>query len=280
MVEEARKLLDKTIKNVKELEQMRRAIIDNRNNQLISISVCGGTGCRASGAEAVAVAFEEEIEKQELQVKVEFKETGCHGFCERGPLVVIGPEKIFYQKVKPEDVPEIIAKTVLGGEVIKRLLYVDPATGEQITHEPDVPFYKSQTRLLLSANGEIDPTSIEQYIANGGYTALSKALSQFTPEKIVDEITRSGLRGRGGGGFPTGRKWQSCRVEPGDIKYVLCNADEGDPGVLPGPQHPRGESPQRYRRHDYRRICHQLAPGLYLRAQRVSAGRGACPDSH
>ncbi len=230
MVEEARKLLDKTIKNVKELEQMRRAIIDNRNDQLLSISVCGGTGCRASGAEAVAVAFEEEIEKQELQVKVEFKETGCHGFCERGPLVIIGPKKIFYQKVKPEDVPEIIAKTVLGGEVIKRLLYVDPATGEQITHEPDVPFYKSQTRLLLGANGEIDPTSIEQYIANGGYTALSKALSQFTPDKIVDEITRSGLRGRGGGGFPTGRKWQSCRVEQGDIKYVLCNADEGDPG--------------------------------------------------
>jgi NADH-quinone oxidoreductase subunit F len=230
MVEEARTLLDKTIKNVKELELMRRAIIDNHNDQLLSVSVCGGTGCRASGAEAVAAAFEEEIEKQELQVKVEFRETGCHGFCERGPLVVIGPKKIFYQKVKPEDVPEIIAKTVLGGEVIKRLLYVDPATGKKIIHEPDVPFYKSQTRLLLSANGEIDPTSIEQYIAYGGYNALSKALSQLTPDKIVDEITRSGLRGRGGGGFPTGRKWQSCRVEPGDIRYVLCNADEGDPG--------------------------------------------------
>jgi NADH:ubiquinone oxidoreductase subunit F (NADH-binding)/(2Fe-2S) ferredoxin/NAD-dependent dihydropyrimidine dehydrogenase PreA subunit len=224
------KELEKKLKSVNSLEQLRRSIIDNRDNRRLTVSVCGGTGCRASGAEAVVRAFKKEIEKQELQVKIEFNETGCHGFCERGPLVVIGPKKVFYQHVKPEDVSEIIDKTVLHDEVVERLLYVDPATGKKITCEPDVPFYKKQTRLLLSANGEIDPTDIRQCIAIGGYSALAKILFQMSPEEIVDEITRSGLRGRGGGGFPTGRKWQSCRIEPDEIKYVLCNADEGDPG--------------------------------------------------
>ena len=171
------------------------------------------------------------IDRLELQAKIEFKETGCHGFCERGPVVVIGPKKIFYQRVQPEDVPEIVAETVMQGKVVKRLLYTDPTTEEEITYEPDVPFYKRQTRLILGANGEIDPTDIYQYIAAGGYSALSKALLQMTPEKIVDEVTKAGLRGRGGGGFPTGRKWKSCRAAAGDTKYVLCNADEGDPGA-------------------------------------------------
>ena len=147
--------------------------------------------------------------------------------------MVIGPEKIFYQRVKPEDVPEIIKQTVINGKIIPRLLYKDPATGEEIAHESDVPFYKKQMRLILGTNGEIDPTDITQYIAAGGYSALSKALLRMSPEKIISEITRSGLRGRGGGGFPTGRKWQSCRAAAGDIKYVLCNADEGDPGAYP-----------------------------------------------
>ena len=231
MIEQVKKLLDKKLKNVEELEQLRRSILDSKDASRTTVSVCGGTGCRASGAEAVVEAFAEEIEKRELQVTIEFRETGCHGFCERGPVVVIGPKKIFYQRVKPEDVSEIITETVLKGNIITRLLYTDPATSEEITYESDVPFYKRQTRLILGANGEIDPTDIEQYIAAGGYSALSKALFQLNPEKIVNEITRAGLRGRGGGGFPTGRKWQSCRAAEGDIKYVLCNADEGDPGA-------------------------------------------------
>jgi len=231
MVEQVRKLLDKKLKNVQELEKLRKTILDNRDTSRITVSVCGGTGCRASGAEAVVEAFAEEIEKRELQVKIDFKETGCHGFCERGPVVVIGPKKIFYQHVQPEDVQEIINETVLQGKAVKRLLYVDPATGEEITYESDVPFYNKQTRLILGANGEIDPTDIEQYIAAGGYSALSKALFQLNPDKIVNEITSAGLRGRGGGGFPTGRKWQSCRTSRSDVKYVLCNADEGDPGA-------------------------------------------------
>jgi NADH:ubiquinone oxidoreductase subunit F (NADH-binding)/(2Fe-2S) ferredoxin len=231
MVEQVKKLLDKRLQSVGELEELRQKILNSRDTSRTVISVCGGTGCRASGAEAVVDAFGEEIDRLELQAKIEFKETGCHGFCERGPVVVIGPQKIFYQRVQPEDVPEIVAETVLQGKVVNRLLYKDPTTDEEITYEPDVPFYKKQTRLILGANGEIDPTDIEQYIGAGGYAALSKALFDFTPEKIVDEITKSGLRGRGGGGFPTGRKWKSCRDAQNDVKYVLCNADEGDPGA-------------------------------------------------
>jgi NADH-quinone oxidoreductase subunit F len=145
-------------------------------------------------------------------------------------VVVIRPKKIFYRHVKPEDVPEIVSETAIKGNIIDRLLYVDPATSEKIVYEPDVPFYKRQTRTIFGANGEIDPTDIEDYIAIGGYSALSKALLRMAPDKVIEEVTRSGLRGRGGGGFPAGKKWQSCRDAEGDIKFVICNADEGDPG--------------------------------------------------
>jgi len=231
MVEQVRKLLEKRVESVAELENLRQSILDKRDPSRTCISVCGGTGCRASGAEAVVDAFVDEIERRELQIQAELKETGCHGFCERGPLVVIRPKQIFYQQVKPEEIPDIITETVLGGKVIERLLYVDPVTSQKITYEPDVPFYKRQTRTIFGANGEIDPQNIEDYIASGGYSALSKAIFQMSPEKIIEEVKKSGLRGRGGGGFPTGRKWQSCREAEGDVKYVICNADEGDPGA-------------------------------------------------
>jgi NADH-quinone oxidoreductase subunit F len=231
MVEQVRKLLEKRVGSAAELESLRQSILDKKDPSRTCISVCGGTGCRASGAEAVVDAFLDEIERRELQISVELKETGCHGFCERGPVVVIRPKKIFYQQVKPEDIPEIISETVLKGNIIERLLYVDPVTGERITYEPDVPFYKKQTRTIFGANGEIDPTNIEDYIAVGGYSALGRALSQMSPQEIIEEVKKSGLRGRGGGGFPTGRKWQSCRDAEGNVKYVICNADEGDPGA-------------------------------------------------
>jgi NADH-quinone oxidoreductase subunit F len=231
MVEQVRRLLEKRVESAAELESLRQTILDKRDPSRTCISVCGGTACRASGAEAVVEAFADEIEKRELQVQVEMKETGCHGFCEKGPLVVIEPKKIFYQQVKPEDVPEIIAETVLGGRVIERLLYVNPVTKEKVTYEPDVPFYQKQTRTIFGANGTIDPTNIEDYIAAGGYSALSKVLTGMKPQQVIDEIRKSGLRGRGGGGFPTGSKWQSCRDAKADIKYVICNADEGDPGA-------------------------------------------------
>ncbi len=231
MVEQVRKLLEKRLGSAAELDNLRQSILSKKDPNRTCISVCGGTGCRASGAEAVVDAFIDEIEKQELQISVELKETGCHGFCERGPVVVIRPKRIFYQQVKPEDIPEIISETVLGGKIIERLLYTDPVSGEKITYEPDVPFYKRQTRNIFGANGEIDPQNIEDYVAVGGYSALSKALFNMSPEEIIGEVKKSGLRGRGGGGFPTGRKWQSCRDTEGDVKYVICNADEGDPGA-------------------------------------------------
>ncbi|MFC1983609.1 NADH-ubiquinone oxidoreductase-F iron-sulfur binding region domain-containing protein [Chloroflexota bacterium] len=231
MVEQVRKLLEKRLVNVTDLEDLRQSILQRQDPNKLCISVCAGTGCRASGAEAVVDAFMDEIEKRELQINVELKETGCHGFCERGPVVVIRPKKIFYQRVTSEDVPEIISETILNGNIIERLLYVDPITNEKIVYEPEVPFYKKQTRTIFGANGEIDPTNIEDYIAIGGYSALSKALFQMSPEETIGEVKRSGLRGRGGGGFPTGRKWESCRDAKGDTKYVICNADEGDPGA-------------------------------------------------
>ncbi len=231
MVEQVRKLLEKRVESAAELDNLRQSILGKRDTSRTCISVCGGTACRASGAEAVVDAFIDEIERRELQVQVELKETGCHGFCERGPLVVIEPRKIFYQRVTPEDVGEIIGETIVAGRVVERLLYADPVTGQKVTYEPDVPFYKKQTRNIFGANGAIDPTNIEDYIASGGYSALSKVLTGMKPREIIEEVKKSGLRGRGGGGFPTGRKWQSCLEAEADIKYVICNADEGDPGA-------------------------------------------------
>ena len=232
MVEQVRKLLEKKLESPEGLGNLRQSILDKRDPQCTCISVCGGTACRAAVAEAVVDAFLDEIERRELQIKVSLKETGCPGFCERGPLVVIEPKKIFYQQVKPEDVEEIIDETIVAGRVVKRLLYTDPATKETVTYETDVPFYKKQTQNILGTNRQIEPTNIEDYIAVGGYSALSKALTGLKPQQIVDEIKKSGLRGRGGGGFPTGRKWQSCLDAKGTVKYVICNADEGDPGAF------------------------------------------------
>ena len=177
-------------------------------------------------------AFKAEIEKQGLKTAVDTKETGCPGFCERGPVVVIYPEEICYLQVKPEDVPEIVSQTIKEKKVVDRLLYVDPTTGEKATHESDIPFYKNQVRNIIGNNIKIDPKSIDDYLALGGYSALAKVLSQMTSEQVLEEVKKSNLRGRGGGGFPTGRKWEESRNAPDEIKYVIVNADEGDPGAF------------------------------------------------
>ena len=198
-----------------------------------SITICGGTGCRVLGSEKLSEAFREEFNRQNIQATLDFdiKTTGCHGFCEQGPLVVIRPSGIMYAHVAAKDVPEIVERTIIGGEIIDRLLYMDPQSGVKIEHEQDVPFYQFQQRVILDLNGLIDPQKIEEYMAEGGYTALQTVLSRMPPEQVVDEIKASGLRGRGGAGFPTGHKWELCRNQPGDIKYIICNADEGDPGA-------------------------------------------------
>ncbi|MFA5078942.1 MAG: FAD-dependent oxidoreductase, partial [Dehalococcoidia bacterium] len=221
----------KPLRSFNDLTSLRSNIIAGKPSTITSITLCAGTGCRAAGSDEVKEALISEIEKQQLNVKLQLKETGCHGFCERGPIVVIRPARIFYQKVKPEDIREIIRETVIEGKIIERLLYIDPLTDEKIAYEPDVPFYKKQKRIILGANGEIDPTEIEDYISIGGYSALSIALSKMSPDDVINEVKRSGLRGRGGAGFSTGGKWELCRKAKGDVKYVICNADEGDPGA-------------------------------------------------
>ena len=217
--------------SIKELESLRREIIAGRDTNKPRITVCGGTGCHASGCVDVANAFKSALKSNGSEDSVDLIVTGCHGFCERGPIVLIHPNEIFYQKVTPQDVDEIITETVGKGKLIDRLLYHDPATNEVKPLESDIPFYNKQMRLVMGNNTSIDPTNLMDYIAVDGYVALEKVLSDMTPEKTVDEIKKSGLRGRGGGGFLTGRKWESTRNAAGDTKYIICNADEGDPGA-------------------------------------------------
>jgi len=214
-----------------ELEKYRNEILSTRNPDQAFITVCGGTGCHASGCHAVVDAFKKVIQEKAKDNGIGLRVTGCHGFCERGPLVVLHPRKVLYQRVKPEDASTIFEETVLKGKVIDRLLYDHPTTGEKITTEEDVPFYKKQRRIILGNNGNIDPTQIEDYIAVGGYRALTKVLFAMKPEEIIEEVKKANLRGRGGGGFPAGLKWEQCRNAPGELKYVICNADEGDPGA-------------------------------------------------
>jgi len=214
------------------LAALREAIRGRRDPARPCVTVCGGTGCRASRALEVVEAFRTTLARRGLASQVDLRTTGCHGFCEKGPLVVLKPRGVLYVSVRPEDVEEIIETSVLADGLVERLLYKDPLSGERIARERDVPFYAKQQRIVLRHCGQIDPTRIEDYIAEGGYGALAKALTTMEPEEVIDWVERSGLRGRGGGGFPTGRKWRSCRNAHGSPKYVLCNGDEGDPGAF------------------------------------------------
>ena len=219
------------LKSPDKLEQLRREVLSSRDPQRPCISICAGTGCLASGASEVVAAVKEEVEKQGLQADVDFRGTGCHGFCEKGPIVVIDPEEICYLQVTPADVPELVTQTLKEKKVVERLLYVDPNSGDKSTRESDIPFYKNQERMVFGPNRRIDPRSLEDYLAIGGYRALVKALFEMTPEQVIEEVKTAKLRGRGGAGFPAGRKWEFARNAPGDTKYVVVNCDEGDPGA-------------------------------------------------
>lgn len=202
------------------------------SNRQISVLICLGTGCVSAGGQEIYSALEQELGKLGLGGRVELKHTGCHGFCQQGPLVVIEPQGIFYTMVQPDDAPEIARSLLPDGDVVERLLYRDPVTGETITHYRDIPFYSKQQRTVLKNCGKINPENIDDYLAVDGYQALRKALLELGPEKIIAEVKSSGLRGLGGAGFPTGRKWEFCYQAPGNPKYVVCNADEGDPGAF------------------------------------------------
>lgn len=220
------------INSAAELETFRKDILSKRDPNKPCIAVCAGTGCLGLGNDKVIRAFEEEIEKQGLTATVDLRATGCHGLCAKGPNVVILPEEIYYVEVKPGDVPEIVSQTVLGKKVIDRLIYTNPATGEKAAHQSEIPFYKHQMRHLIHNNTRIDPKSIEDYLAAGGYAALSKALFEMGPEGVLGEVKKANLRGRGGGGFPAGLKWETARNAPGEEKYVIVNGHEGEPGAF------------------------------------------------
>ncbi|MCM2359677.1 MAG: SLBB domain-containing protein, partial [Geobacteraceae bacterium] len=214
-----------------EFAALRKAVLSSRDPDRPCIAVCTGSGCLALGAANLVTALNNEIRSQGLEKSIEVRETGCPGFCERGPLIVVYPDETCYLKVQPADAKEVIA-SVLENKVIDRLLYVDPVTGERVVHETDIPFYKHQLRLLIGNNIRLDPTSIDDYLAIGGYSALEKALCRMKPEQVVGLVKESGLRGRGGGGFPSGNKWEFTRNAPDPVKYVIVNADEGDPGAF------------------------------------------------
>jgi NADH-quinone oxidoreductase subunit F len=196
-----------------------------------TVFVCRGTGCVSGGGDAVYEALKTEVARQGV-TNTEVGFTGCHGFCQQGPNVVVEPEGIFYTHVEPEDAAEIVTSHFKNGKPVERLFYCDPVTNQAIPYYSDINFYKKQERVILRNCGHINPEKIEDYRANGGYQSLKRVLFDMTPEQVINEVKKSGLRGRGGAGFPTGRKWELLRNAPGSTKYVICNADEGDPGAF------------------------------------------------
>ena len=225
------------------------------------VRICAGTACHASGRVALRVALDKEFAARGLGDKVAVVETGCHGFCEEGPIVVVRPEGLFYPRLKAKDIAEIVETSIVGDGIVDRLLYKHPQTGEALAHERDIPFYSLQERIVLSLNGKIDPYSIDDYLAHGGYAALARVLAADDPEAVIDEVERSGLRGRGGAGFPTGTKWKYCRANPGDVHYVICNADEGDPGAFMDRSVLEGDP-------------HSVLEGMCIAAHAIGASKG------
>ena len=198
----------------------------------LQILICGGTGCKASDSHIIAERLQQALERNNIADKVDIITTGCFGFCEKGPIVKIIPDNTFYTQVVPDDADEIVGEHIIGGRKIERLLYIDPKTEKTVSDSKHMDFYRKQMRIALRNCGFIDPENIEEYIALDGYMALADSLLHKKPEEVIDVIKRSGLRGRGGGGFPTGKKWEFAHKQQADMKYVVCNADEGDPGAF------------------------------------------------
>jgi NADH:ubiquinone oxidoreductase subunit F (NADH-binding)/NAD-dependent dihydropyrimidine dehydrogenase PreA subunit/(2Fe-2S) ferredoxin len=215
-----------------DLAKLREQAIAQRNAKESWLAVCAGTGCRAYGVETLVDSLDNEIAKRGISDKVGVSRTGCHGYCERGPLVVIQPSGVCYVGAQIKNIPAILDKLDAKEGVVDKLLYLDEASGKRVIHVNDIPFYKYQKRVVLQHNMLIDASSILDYIAVGGYSALAKALSSMTPEAVLNEVKKANLRGRGGGGFPAGRKWETTRNAEGEPKYVIVNADEGDPGAF------------------------------------------------
>jgi NADH:ubiquinone oxidoreductase subunit F (NADH-binding)/(2Fe-2S) ferredoxin len=221
-----------TVQSVAALERWREAVVQARAATPRRVAVCGGRSCHTGESAALAAALEQEVNTQNLGAEAQVVTTGCPGFCDPGPLVLVLPERILYTRVAVSDAADVIAQTIGRKTVVERLLYCDPRSGERMTRDVDVPFYKGQHRVLLKLSGLIDPTRLDDYVAEGGYKGLARALGGLRADEVIDEIKRSGLRGRGGGGFPVGTKWELSRRAPGNPKYVVCNADEANPGAF------------------------------------------------
>jgi len=219
-----------TVDALNKLRKTRQAQVSSLD--IIRILICGGTGCHATGSIKVKDVLVEEIEKRELSGRVEVVETGCNGFCALGPLLVVQPGGFFYVKLKPEDIPEFVEEQIINGNQVERLLFKDPATKKRVAKQDDIAFFAHQMPRALRNKGLIDPENIDDYIARDGYKGIVKVLKEMEPQDIIDQMMDSGLRGRGGAGFPTGMKWKFASQSGGDVKYVLCNADEGDPGAF------------------------------------------------
>ncbi|WP_346884865.1 NADH-quinone oxidoreductase subunit NuoF [Clostridium sp. UBA4395] len=203
-----------------------------KNNYKKEILICGGTGCKSAQSDLIKDNLEKEISKLGLEDKVYVSITGCFGFCEKGPIVKVTPDDVFYVHVTPEDTEEIINEHIVNGNVVQRLLYEEPTIKEKVKTQDEMTFYKKQVRIALRNCGLINPENIDEYIAEKGYLALGKCVTEYTPDDVINVILKSGLRGRGGGGFPTGKKWQFAKSYDADQKYIICNADEGDPGAF------------------------------------------------
>jgi len=222
----------KKIRNTKDLDNYRKIILQEKYSEKPCVIISEkSTCCYLSGSKEVVETFREGLKKFNLDNKIDIKTTGCLGFCEIEPIVILEPKGIVYQKVKKEDVLEIITETIINDIIIDRLLYIDPVKGKKCKTEESMPFYKKQRRFVLGNNRFIDPLSVDDYLAINGYKALATVLDTMKPEEVINTIKESGLRGRGGGGFPTGRKWEYARKAEDEPKYVICNADEGDPGA-------------------------------------------------
>ena len=230
---------------------------DRSRTVLVGLGTCG----ISVGAEEVYSSLKSKLADSNPGNGIQVKATGCHGFCQQEPTVVIEPDGIFYSNVEPNDTPDIAQSLLSGGNPVERLLYRDPVIDRNISHYHDIPFYYKQQRAVLRNCGNIKPEEIDDYLAAGGYQALQKALSEMTPEEIVDEVKGSGLRGLGGAGFPAGRKWEACQRASGDEKYVVCNADEGDPGAFQDRSVLEGDP-------------HSVLEGMIIAGYAVGAGQG------
>jgi NADH-quinone oxidoreductase subunit F len=253
--------LQARLKTPADLERYRAAIKAKQETITHRLSVCGGTGCAGGGSARIRDYLQDYLARRGLSARVALRFTGCLGLCERGPLVIVSPGEIFYQKVTAADAAEIVDQTVLKGELVERLLYTDPLNGEKYVSANEIPFLKKQSRFLLGDNWRLDPASIEDYLGLGGYAVLAGCLDGLNGAEIIARLKASRLRGRGGAGFPTGIKWAEGREAPGDQKYIICNADEGDPGAFMDRSLMEGNP-------------HSVLEGLIIGGYAIGAGEG------